>query len=67
MLSGNYNGTGEYIWACGKKYTGTFVSGVPSGEGTLIYPQVHTGCPIIFVQSTVMCGLGVNMEHPVCV
>jgi len=39
MLSGNYNGTGEYIWACGKKYTGTFVSGVPSGEGTLIYPQ----------------------------
>jgi len=39
VLSGNYNGTGEYIWACGKKYTGTFVSGFPSGQGTLTYPQ----------------------------
>jgi len=39
VTAGTFDGTGTYIWACGKKYTGTFVSGVPSGEGIMSYPQ----------------------------
>ena len=43
--SGNYNGTGSYIWACGRKYQGNFVSGLPSGQGVLTFPQeIHISC-----------------------
>ena len=37
--SGNYNGTGSYEWGCGRKYIGSFVSGLPSGHGVLTFPQ----------------------------
>jgi len=38
-FNGNFNGSGVYIWACGKRYTGHFQAGEPSGHGTLTYPQ----------------------------
>jgi len=42
VASGTFDGTGTYIWACGKKYTGSFASGVPAGTGTMTYPQGWT-------------------------
>jgi len=40
--NGHYEGSGVYIWACGKKYVGSFSEGALNGEGTLTYPQGWT-------------------------
>ena len=39
--AGAYDGQGQYTWACGKVYEGSFKNGKPHGNGVMTYKQVH--------------------------